>query len=269
MSGSSSFRDAAMRYAENGYRVFPCKPRGKAPLTRHGVKDATTDMRTIISAWQRVPDANIGIACGASKIVVLDIDAKAGADPREIIDRLDLGAHPIISTGEAPDRDPEHPNSLAGVRGAHVPFRGTTIRTGDTTIPGVELRAAGAYVIAPPSVHPSAVPYEGALPAVRELGKIPSSVRAIMAAPPTATAAAPAEVWLSMLRDGVPAGRRNKQLARITGHLLRRYIDVDLTAELVHLINATKCTPPLPAAEVDRIIDSIAQSEVRRRERQR
>jgi hypothetical protein len=264
MSGSSPFRDAALRYGAGGYHVFPCNPRGKTPLTRNGFKDASIDKRRILHAWDRVPDANVGIACGASNIVVLDIDAKAGADPREIIDQLDLGAHPIVLTGEAPDRDVEHPNSLSGVRGAHVPFRGAT-RTGGTTIPGVELRAAGAYVIAPPSVHPSAVAYEGALPAVRDLGELPGSV-AIMPATPAAGAAAPAEVWLSMLRDGVPAGGRNKQLARLIGHLLRRYIDVDLAAELVHLINATKCTPPLPADEVDRIFDSIARSELRRRE---
>ena len=35
-------------------------------------------------------DANVGIACGACGIVVLDIDAKHGADPDEVIPELGL-----------------------------------------------------------------------------------------------------------------------------------------------------------------------------------
>ena len=40
-----------------------------------------------------------------------------------------------------------------------------------------------------------------------------------------------------MLRDGIPKGQRNNSLASLTGHLLRRWIDVDVVVELVHLVN--------------------------------
>lgn len=155
------FESAAVALAEAGYFVFPCKPRGKEPLTKSGWKDATRDERLILQWWDRWPTANIGVACGPSGIAVLDIDAKAGADPREVIADLGLSDFPTVWTGEAPARSPEFPDSLEGVRGAHVYFR-SNLPTSKTALPGVEIRGDGGYVLAPPSVHPSGVPYEDA-----------------------------------------------------------------------------------------------------------
>lgn len=57
-----------------------CKSPGKHPRTRHGFKDATTDLDKITEWWAESPDANIGLATGkVSGIVVIDIDvAKNG-----------------------------------------------------------------------------------------------------------------------------------------------------------------------------------------------
>jgi hypothetical protein len=76
----------------------------------------------------------------------------------------------------------------------------------------------------------------------------------------------PTSEWLRIVRDGLTEGERNHGLARLTGHLLRRYVDVDLAAELVQLVNA-RCKPPLPSGEVDRIVESIARRELQRRTR--
>jgi putative DNA primase/helicase len=152
---------AALALADAGYFVFPCKPRAKEPLTKNGWKDATRDEGQILRWWDRWPDANIGVACGPSGIAVLDIDAKAGADPREVIAGLGLDGYPTVWTGEAGAPDADNPNSLEGVRGAHVYFR-SDLSTCKTTVPGVEIRGGGGYVLAPPSVHPSGVPYETA-----------------------------------------------------------------------------------------------------------
>jgi hypothetical protein len=42
--------EAALRYAERGWPVFPCEPRGKRPRTRSGLHDDTTD-RQRIEQW--------------------------------------------------------------------------------------------------------------------------------------------------------------------------------------------------------------------------
>jgi hypothetical protein len=167
----SRFCDAARDLADRGYHVFPLKPRGKTPLTTNGWKDATRDERKILHWWDRAPDANVGIACGRSGIAVLDMDAKHGCDAEEVIG---LNGAVIIRTGEAPERTEELPDSLSGERGAHAYYRGEmrTVPKVDGQ-PGVEVRAAGAYVCAPPSVHPSGIEYSGELPPVSELPRAP------------------------------------------------------------------------------------------------
>lgn len=41
--GNGVLLQAAIRYAELGYPVFPCAPGTKTPLTEHGFHDATVD----------------------------------------------------------------------------------------------------------------------------------------------------------------------------------------------------------------------------------
>lgn len=140
----SDMVEYAVDLAERGYAVFPCRPRAKEPLTRNGFKDASRDERTFRHMWASAPDANIAGACGATRIAVLDIDSKAGADYREVIAELALEPYITVLTGEAPERSAQYPDSLSGNRGAQVFFRGEQ-RTGQTKLKGVELRGGGGY----------------------------------------------------------------------------------------------------------------------------
>jgi hypothetical protein len=212
VSGDRRLENAALDLAQRGYHVFPVRPRAKMPLTSNGFKDATGAERTILHWWDRRPDANIGVACGASGIGVLDIDAKHGADPREVIPRLGLEGYPIVWTGEAPPVD-KHPDSLEGVRGAQV-YSAGDVRTCETTIPGVEFRGAGAYVVAPPSVHPSGVAYEGELPLVSELPPIPEPVMRLLERSDNGSA--------PVVTGDIPVNERNKTLASLAGSMRRR-----------------------------------------------
>lgn len=72
--GEQSLLAAARAYGAKGWKVFPCQPGGKSPMTPNGHKDATSDERQIREWWTRTPDANIGLSCKASGLVVLDAD---------------------------------------------------------------------------------------------------------------------------------------------------------------------------------------------------
>lgn len=137
----------ALEYAARGWAIFPLEHRGKQPLTRHGVKDATTN-RDEISTWWDLPrlspskPPNIGLATGASGLVVIDIDDVAAAKQLPSIP-LTLTA----STGKGYHLYYLAPSWPLGPTVGALPGIGKT--------PGIDLRAGDSYVILPPSVHPS------------------------------------------------------------------------------------------------------------------
>ena len=64
----TELRANAHEYADLGWPLFPCEPRGKRPLGRlvpHGLKEATTDHIIIDTWWHQEPQANIGLVTGA------------------------------------------------------------------------------------------------------------------------------------------------------------------------------------------------------------
>jgi hypothetical protein len=133
---------AAVVCARRGWHVFPLVPRRKVPLTRHGLLDASCDPELVAAWWDEQPRANIGIACGPSRLLVVDVDGERGA---EAWTRLagSNGGHPATLTAETG-------------RGCHVYFDGPGGRSSAGKLgPGVDSRGVGGYVVCPPSVHES------------------------------------------------------------------------------------------------------------------
>jgi hypothetical protein len=65
---------SALCAARRGWHVFPCAAGGKRPALRGNWQDlATTSCEQIRDWWARAP-YNIGIACGPSGLVVIDLD---------------------------------------------------------------------------------------------------------------------------------------------------------------------------------------------------
>lgn len=142
------FLAQALELASLGWHVFPLNRSAKTPMAGgRGYLDATTDPDQIRVWWTRFPDANIGIACGASGLVVLDVDPRNGGE--ETLARLVARHGPLPATLEARSRGSAQP-------GRHLYFRGE-LRKG-VLGPGLDLLGAGAYVVAPPSVV--VAPYE-------------------------------------------------------------------------------------------------------------
>jgi hypothetical protein len=132
----SALGDAALWYAEQGIAVFPCRPGGKAPATKNGFKDATTDLDQVRAWWAATPDANIGLPTGR-RFDVIDVDGPEGTIA--LGDYKDAGGMPPV---------------LAWARTPHgfhylIAPTGAGNRAGMLT--GVDYRGAGGYVVAPPS----------------------------------------------------------------------------------------------------------------------
>lgn len=165
----SDLRDAAREYAALGWAVFPlhgivngrctcgrreCSCPGKHPLVRRGLHEATTDIDQIEIWWRRWRSANIGIATGqGSGIVVIDIDL-----PRAF-SSLDAVIHKL----------PRTLTGLTGGGGLHLIYRAhpehrlrnrTSSLPGMPDLPGIDLRADGGYIVAPPSFHTSGERYQ-------------------------------------------------------------------------------------------------------------
>jgi hypothetical protein len=152
----------ALRYAGWGWRILPlhtagqgrcscrdpeCASPGKHPRTAHGVHDASRGPEQLRRWWATWPDANVGIATGP--LVVVDVDGEPGHAALVALQARDgraLPATPWVQTA----------------RGRHLYFLapGLDISNSSGRIgPGVDIRGAGGYVVAPPSRHASGCRY--------------------------------------------------------------------------------------------------------------
>ena len=139
---------AALALAARGYYVLACRPRAKTPLTAHGLRDATTSAGIITQRWTATASANIGIACAASGVVVLDIDPRHGGAATLAGLCAELGALP--ETVEAATGGPDG--------GRHLMYAAPVGEMIGSLGPGVDVRHR-AYIVVAPSVHPSGGAY--------------------------------------------------------------------------------------------------------------
>lgn len=196
----SRLAKAALKYAEFGWRVFPCEPQGKTPLdpcdeclerlpswtgdakgkrdkvcrhcgTVHEEKNkqrgchlGTTDPKLIERWWRFYPDANIGIATGGygpGSPGLLVLDVD-GPKGEATLAELTAQHGPLPAT-------PVQTTS----RGRHYVFQVTqavpnsagTVGAhpnpqGKSAPSGIDTRGDGGYIVAAPSVHPNGTRYE-------------------------------------------------------------------------------------------------------------
>lgn len=163
-----TLRDAAMAYARRGLYVLPlhapsptldggtgctcqrddCSGIGKHPRIHSGVEhsNSSIDPAEITDWWARWPDANVGIVTGRrSGLIVLDVDGDCG--------RLSLAAL------EAEFGDLPVSAAVKTARGWHLyyalPGAGARVGNRAAFCPGLDIRADGGLVVAPPSLHAS------------------------------------------------------------------------------------------------------------------
>jgi putative DNA primase/helicase len=165
--------DDALRYASIGWYVFPChwplfKPGwscsceawrrrtqsgyecdspGKHPRTHNGLDDATIDEVQIRAWWEKWPQANIGINCGKSGLLVIDLDQ-----------------YKDIYQGHDLELDEETVTALTGGGGTHLFYQmNPDDMLGNSKKglpPGIDVRGHGGYVVVAPSLHISGNRYQ-------------------------------------------------------------------------------------------------------------
>lgn len=147
---------------DRGWWVFPLRPGTKIPATPNGLKDATNDRNRIESYWAQNPDANYGIACGASGLTVIDCDSH-GELPGEwaAVPGIETGADVLAYLAEIGlGHDYPRKGLLMSTfwvstpnRGHHFYFRGEGYRNSTSKLgPMVDVRGEGGYVVGPGSV---------------------------------------------------------------------------------------------------------------------
>ncbi len=252
--------EAAIEYAKDGYSVIPISWNGKMkkPLVRwEEWQNRRADETQIRAWWKSFPQAGVGIVTGEiSNLVVMDVDPKHGG--------TDEGFPPtdrVVATGGG---------------GQHHYYEyviGARNRTGDN---GVDVRAEGGYVVAPPSKHESGGTYEWDIddkPGTITVGKTielsPSkSDRERVNGHANGVDHAPLfahqqpQTWLT---DHAAEGGRNDAVTRHAGFYSGKGIAAELVLDIC--LNKNALSPnPLDPREVERTVRSICGREARKRE---
>ena len=171
---SSRLARAADWYARHGWAVFPLRPGTKEPFAALGVYNATANVDQVAEWWRRWRHANIGLHCGGTGLLALDIDAY-----KDAYAGVDILAR----------EDEETITNLTGGGGTHLLYvtpQGAKYGNNKGNLPpGVDIRGWGGYIVLPPSIHPNGTPYRweiGYGPHEIEPLPLPAGLRAMLEA---------------------------------------------------------------------------------------
>src|SRR6185437_5239586 len=130
------------RYAQLGFALIPLI--GKKPIWADWTKQFVTGEERMKQVFlKQYPSANIGMVLEPSHTITLDVDAKRNG--LETLQKLEY-EHGFQDTLRAV-------TGGGGVR-LHFGSPGFAVKTNHEFAPGIELLAAGAQVVLPPSIHP-------------------------------------------------------------------------------------------------------------------
>ncbi len=212
----------ALRYAADGFAVFPCKPGDKQPLgslVPNGCLDATTDTDTIRGWWTKCPNANIGLATGPkSGLAVVDLDGQEGIASGN---RLGLYSTICALTGNGKqlfysDTDGKLKNSVKKLA------------------PGIDTRGTGGYIVAPPSLHPNGKRYawQGQPLSRKSLSCLPNLFYGDHSTLPISTIRR-ADSWIAAALEEMKKGHVHNTLISVLGKFRTHNFSEDDTYKLL------------------------------------
>jgi hypothetical protein len=143
---------SALALAARGWHVFPCAPGGKRPALRGNWQHlATADLAQLRSWWARGP-YNVGVACGPSGLVVIDLDISHGDAGMRPGDPATSGASALVALCDRHGQRYPLPTYAVDTPsgGCHLYYAtaGRTVRNSAGRLgPLIDIRADGGYVI--------------------------------------------------------------------------------------------------------------------------
>jgi len=235
---SAAARGEAAEYRRLGWSPIPIKERSKEPnlheLRPYLTRKAT---REELGAWSW---PGVGIVTGPlSGVLVLDVDGPEGEK------ELQKHGHPAT------------PLARTAGGGMHLYFKHPEhhVRTGIRVAPGLDVKASGGYVVAPPSIGSNGQPYEWILsPEEAELAEPPEWLMRLLERSRSKGPSAP-------VGERIPPGERNGVLASLAGTMRRRGMGEAEILAALQVANEQRCQPPLQAEEVEKIAASVARYE--------
>lgn len=240
--------EQALKYSSLGWKVFPVN-KDKRPLTQNGFKDASNKEHKLRRWWTEHPQANVAIATGKdSGIVVLDIDSHKDSSTnslQELIHQKGTFNQTVVAR--------------TGGGGQHIYFKYPPDNQVSSTvnlfgIPGIDIRADGGYVVAPPSMHLSGNRYQWLQdrdPFESVLASCPSFI--------FNSSRQKTRVHTSHTQDIIPEGFRNASLTSIAGMLRSFGLTYEQILPVLHSQNTLRCQPPLAEGEIETIANHIVE----------
>lgn len=244
--------DDLLLYHQLGYRLIPLRPGAKTPILRDWPHRASGDWQTIVTWYRRYELANWGLLTGDG-LAVLDIDPVA----------IDAGWPGPERQQEIRQLAPPMAHSPRG--GFHLFFHADWPSTAGRIAPGVDTRGRGGYIVVWPSttVH-GRYRWLRPLRRVDQLPRPPAWLDAAVCAPGASAMVDSAGAEATQATDGliplvIAEGARNTTLTRIAGCLRRLGLAAPEIEATLNIVNASRCSPPLPADEIRAIARSVSR----------
>ena len=245
MAEENKMLSAALRYAGMGLAVFPLGFKKKTPATPDGFKSATKDRAQIEKWWSGSPGDknNIGIATGgiSGGLVVIDVDKLESFS--EWLDRN--GAFPRTAT------------AVTGSGGMHFLFKSDKPEKSRIGLyPGIDVRAEGGYIVAPPSIHPNGNIYKwNEDPIIYGIAEVNEVVSAFLH---------PLEDLTRKyfeIGSEIIEGERNHTLFKAACSLRDKGFNEQAIYSAIMAENQCKCIPPLDDKEITTLVKSALKYE--------
>jgi len=248
----TAFYEAAKEYLELGFHPIACLPRAKKTWVEwKKFQSEPPTLKEMSGWWGNRPDANVALVFGRGTFAVdLDgeesealLEAKGIKLPDDAPRSKTSSGYHVLLSSDGPVSD------CAGLLGIVKPGS-----------PHVDIKGIG-YVVAPPSIHPSGQAYRWIIPPKLPLPRAPQALLDLIVehtAQHGSVRSEKGENWVAdALSQGVGEGLRDDTCTRLAGYFIGKNIDPETTKAILCETFARNSTPPFPAREIYKCVDSI------------